>query len=473
MDCINKTIGYITADSENGSQLFTQPVMNASIGKPNLICRTSNFIFNPVLSYNGELIVIGSIDSKKGVGSKLLVFDTTNGGQQIGTLDDGADINIMAKQFVALPNDVRLLASSNRSGVKRPLIWNVRTDTRDDLALDQLGIEGDVEPQDWSLDGKFILLLHIHNAIFQLYCYCLVDRNLKKLAEQPSGTIYNAQFSPTGTILVDWENSNAPRQMVALNGENGAFERVMLGSSKDEIPPSHSWRSITFSSSDGQPIQGWLALPNECSHEPFPTIIQMHGGPQDLASERFYFEAEAWLDHGFAFLTINYRGSITFGRARAFQNNIYCDIGHWELEDIVAARTWLIEQGIALPKAILLTGWSYGGYLTLLALSKLPDLWAGGIARGAIVDWTILYEDSAESLRSYAMTLFGGTPKEKPQLYKDASPITYIEQIIAPIFVIQTNDDTRCQHVKCEIMKSKCVISIRTLKLNGIVEDIS
>ena len=101
-------------------------------------------------------------------------------------------------------------------------------------------------------------------------------------------------------------------------------------------------------------------------------------------SDNFDASSQAWHDHGFAFLTVNYRGSTGFGRE--FQEQINGDVGHWELEDMLAARRWLIEQGIAHPDRILLEGGSYGGFLTVWALSQAPDLWAGGVAPVAIVD---------------------------------------------------------------------------------------
>jgi dipeptidyl aminopeptidase/acylaminoacyl peptidase len=111
-----------------------------------------------------------------------------------------------------------------------------------------------------------------------------------------------------------------------------------------------------------------------------------------VKTERFSPLSQAWLDHGFAYLRINYRGSPTFGRA--FQEQIWGNPGHWELEDPVAARAWLVDRGIARAERILLTGWSYGGYLTRLPLGKRPDLWAGGMAGIAIADWTLDYEDA-------------------------------------------------------------------------------
>jgi dipeptidyl aminopeptidase/acylaminoacyl peptidase len=96
---------------------------------------------------------------------------------------------------------------------------------------------------------------------------------------------------------------------------------------------------------------------------------------------------------------------------------------------MVAARDWLVQQGIARPDQILLTGWSYGGYLTLQALGKRPDLWAGGMAGIAIADWSLQYEDSADALKGVMVAFFGGTPEEKPDQYAASSPITYPDHL--------------------------------------------
>jgi dipeptidyl aminopeptidase/acylaminoacyl peptidase len=159
------------------------------------------------------------------------------------------------------------------------------------------------------------------------------------------------------------------------------------------------------------------------------------------------------LDHGFAFLSVNYRGSVSFGKA--FQEQIWGDIGHWEVEDMVAARTWLVDQGIAHPRQIFLKGMSYGGYLTLLALGTYPDLWAGGMAGVAIADCVINWEDEAQTSKAFDATLFKGTPTEQPELYRRASPVTYAEQVQAPILIIQGRNDTRCPSRQIEVYEAK------------------
>ncbi|MBC8249024.1 MAG: prolyl oligopeptidase family serine peptidase [Anaerolineales bacterium] len=147
------------------------------------------------------------------------------------------------------------------------------------------------------------------------------------------------------------------------------------------------------------------------------------------------------LDHGFAHLTINYHGSTTFGRE--FQGQIWGNPGHWEAEDMVAARAWLVQEGIARPDQILLIGPSYGGYLTLQTPGKRPDLWAGGMASIAIADWAMQYDDSTDMGKGHIIALFGGTPGERPEQYAASSPTTYVENVKAPVLIIQGRNDTR------------------------------
>jgi acetyl esterase/lipase len=405
-------------------------------GTPRAIYSSTRIVRGLVLSHNGEIVVVGSSERSGSLDMSLLALDTASG-RHIAELWDGPESSVEPAMFSPLANDLRLLATTNRSGVKRPLLWNPATGERSDLRLDEL--KGEITPLDWSSDGRRILLMQFYQAAQRLYLYDLEKQELISL-KHPNGTfsyLGGTFFGPEGEIFAVWQDATHPSQMIALDAQTGEQTRTLLAAGA--VPDSHPWQSITFPSTDGQIIQGWLSVPE--GEGPFPTILHTHGGPTAVTIEMFSPANQLWVDHGFAFLSINYRGSVTFGRE--FEKQIWGDLGHWEIEDMVAARDWLVEQGIAKPDQIFLTGWSYGGYLTLLGLGKRPDLWAGGLAGIAIADWTMSYEDSVDTLRGYQLALFGGTPEEKPDLYRRASPITYVEQVSAPVLIIQGRNDTR------------------------------
>jgi dipeptidyl aminopeptidase/acylaminoacyl peptidase len=310
---------------------------------------------------------------------------------------------------------------------------------------------GDVSPADWSQDGRRLLLVQTENAVQHLYTYDLETETLT-LLDFPGHTVMYASppyFTPDGEIYTLRQDASHPPCLVALDGVTGEEKRVVLQAG--EAPPGRPFRSVSFPGANGDAIQGWLAVPE--GEGPFPTILETHGGPESATLDMYDASAQMWLDHGFAFLSINYHGSTTFGRE--FQRSIWGHPGDLEVQDLVGARAWLIAQGIARPDAILLTGWSYGGYLTLLGLGTTPDLWAGGMAGVAVADWAVQYEDSMEFLRAYEVALFGGTPEEMPEQYAASSPITYVERVQAPVLMIQGRNDSRCPARPLEMYEAK------------------
>jgi dipeptidyl aminopeptidase/acylaminoacyl peptidase len=438
-------LGYSTATAE-GFSLYCVPLgPNGEIGTARKLYASTKLVVGPVLSYKGEIAVLASTEWGEGLQFTLLAFDTPTG-RQIGTLHDEQS-SIQPVKFSPLDGDMRVLAMSNRSGYNRPVLWNIHTGERTDIMLDEL--EGEIEPLDWSSDGQKLLLKQFSQAVPRLFVYDLWNERLVRLQHPVYGYINNAYFMPGDEIYVSCDDSTHDLHLVALDAGTGMEKRVVFELS--ETPPSHPLTSVHFASSDGQMIQAWLGVPD--GEGPFPTILETHGGPDAVATSGFWPSGQVWIDHGFAYITINYRGSTTFGRA--FKEQIWGDIGHWELEDMVAAHEWLVQQGIADPEKIFLTGWSNGGYLTLHALSKQPHLWAGGMAGVAVADCAMSYEDEAGTLKAYDATLFKGTPQERPELYRIASPITYAEQVRAPILVIQGRNDTRCTPRQMEVYEAK------------------
>jgi dipeptidyl aminopeptidase/acylaminoacyl peptidase len=363
----------------------------------------------------------------------------------LGPVRDGEESHVVPIAFCPLPGDPRFLGTSDRSGQTRPFICNARTGERADLQLDTL--DGDVIPLDWSEDGQTLLLCHQARAQERLYRYDLGAHRLHSLAH-PSGSV-TGRLSDPGTyftsasreIYVQWESGAQPPQALAIDAQTGEQTRSVLR--LGEETPGHAWQSIEFASSDGVMVQGWLGLPSgsERPNDPAPTILYLHGGPFTVQRDWYFLPAETWLDAGFAFLALNYRGSTTFGTE--FERAIMGDAGHWELEDMAAAHQWLVANAIARPDHIILHGHSYGGYLTLLGLGKQPELWAAGIPVTPITDLARLVEEALPTIGISAAILLGGSPQVVPERYRERSPITYAKQVRAPILAIHGRNDPR------------------------------
>jgi dipeptidyl aminopeptidase/acylaminoacyl peptidase len=446
----------LTIPGPDGFDSFVVGLSGDSIQEPRRLSRNSKLTDGPFFSHDAKVSVLASAERYGALDFSLISYGTENGEKMNEIFDESSRID--PGTFSPLPNDQRMLATSNKSGVQRPLVWDTAAGTR--VYLEVQGLEGDVVGWSWSPDARTVLLCQISRASQQLWLYELETAKLTKL-NHPGGTIDSACFQSNETLLVRWQDSATAPQLMALSIADGSTRtRVLL--EPGPAPKSRRWRSVSFRSSDGQEIQGWVAVPDGAG--PFPTILETHGGPTAAQFEAFNPRSQAWLDHGFAYLTVNYRGSATFGKE--FEKKINGDLGHWEVEDMIAARQWLVTNKIARSDQVFLTGWSYGGYLTLQAMGVHPQLWAGGIGGVVVADWITQYEDESEMLRGYDMALFGGTPEQKREAYVRASPITYVENLAAPILIIQGRNDTRDPPRQVELYEAKA----RSLGKNVKVE---
>ena len=445
--------GFIGADTNGFTAYITQS------GKSKSFFHSAHLCFGPEFSADGQCAVIESTDRTKSTDAALLAFDIQNGNQS-AELWDGEGSSIGEARFSLLDGDTRLIATSSKTGFERPLIWNPLTGERKDLKLDE--VPGSISVWAWSPDAKRILLLQLFQAQYQLYVYDIESDSALKL-NHPQGVLggfSRGYFASNEEIWVTWQNASSPARLVALDAQTGELKKTLL--TAGEPPKGSDLRSFSFTSENGDEIQGWVAVPE--GDGPFPTILHTHGGPTSVQTNMFFPSAQAWLDHGFAFCSVNYHGSVTFGKK--FEKSIWGNLGDLEVQDMASTYQWLVDNNIAKSDSVLLTGGSYGGYLTLQAIGRRPGLWAGGMALVAIADWKTMYEDEADTLRGYQRALFGGPPDEIPEATRKSSPITYAEQIKAPIFVIQGENDTRCPARQMKVYDEKLKSLGKSIKVH-------
>jgi dipeptidyl aminopeptidase/acylaminoacyl peptidase len=145
---------------------------------------------------------------------------------------------------------------------------------------------------------------------------------------------------------------------------------------------------------------------------------------------------------GFAVLAPDFRGSTGYGTE--FRDLNLCDVGGGDLEDIIAGAKWLAKQRDIDRSKIAVFGASYGGYLTLMALTKRPDVFATGVALVPVTDWVETDELMDAAFRKEDIELFGGPPEKKRELYLERSPITYVQKIKKPVLITAGRNDPAC-----------------------------
>ncbi|HEX6470971.1 MAG TPA: prolyl oligopeptidase family serine peptidase [Streptosporangiaceae bacterium] len=354
------------------------------------------------------------------------------GGETVAELWDGAGKGVYGVDFSPVAGDPRLLVQHERRGRPEPLIWDPVAGTEREIVVSLPGEIG----ADWYADASALLVSHSYHARDELYRYDLRTETLTRI-ETPRGVIGAATARPDGTVEYFWTNAAEPPVVRSTSGA------VVLTPPGPPAPPSVPVEDVWVDGIGGE-IHALVSRPetSTVSGGPYPTVFDVHGGPTAQDTDAFSPAAAAWVDHGFAVVRVNYRGSTGYGSA--WRDAIEGRVGLTELEDIKAVRDWAVSSGLADPERLVLTGGSWGGFLVLLGLGTQPADWTVGVAAVPVADYIAAYEDEMEGLRAFDRSLFGGSPDEVPERYRESSPITYVEQVTAPVLILAGENDPRC-----------------------------
>ncbi|MEU7432417.1 prolyl oligopeptidase family serine peptidase [Streptomyces sioyaensis] len=361
-------------------------------------------------------------------------------GRGLGGIWDGPGKGLGGMEFSPVPGDGRLLLEHERHGRPEPLIWDTATGAQHEIPLD---LPGEVSAA-WYQDGTALLIWHAHHARDELYRLELdphggTPKDLTRL-DTPRGVIRGAATRPDNTVEYAW--SSAAHPPVVRSTANTVVLTPPGPAAPPSVPVTDAWVD-----GPGGRIHALVSRPATAGaiggrERPLPCVFEVHGGPIGYDDDAFDPVIAAWVDHGFAVVQVNYRGSTGYGSR--WRDAIEGRPGLTELEDIEAVRHWAVTSGLADPARLVLTGRSWGGYLTLLGLGIHPENWTVGISTMPVADYLAAYEDEMEALRAYDRSLFGGSPEEVPERYRASSPLTYADRVTAPLLVIAGENDPRC-----------------------------
>lgn len=356
-------------------------------------------------------------------------------GNAVADLWDGPGRGLQPGRWSPVPGDRRAIVHHERGGSRRPLVWDVATGAGAEIDAD---LPGELSGE-WFPDAQALLILQDHRGRSLLYRYDLATRALRPIAHD-AGSIDDAAVRPDGDVWYQLNGSLRPSHT-----RSGA--QVVLRARGPEPPAS-----TAYTEADVQGIHVFMAEPTGGAR-PRAALFLVHGGPEAHDRDRWDPEVQAWVDHGFLVLMVNYRGSSGYGKA--WRDAIRGKPGLTELADIAAVQDWAVARGLADPKRCVIGGASWGGYLTLLGLGTQPERWAAGLAGVPIGDYVAAFEDEMEPLKRYDAALFGGTPDEVPQVYRERNPITYVERVRAPLMMLVGRNDPRCPSRSVDVYEAR------------------
>jgi dipeptidyl-peptidase 4 len=247
----------------------------------------------------------------------------------------------------------------------------------------------------------------------------------------PAGT-HSAKLSPDGQYLLDTHSSVSQPPIISLLETSGRAVRVVdapenrlsdfeLGQTEEHV----------VAAPDGTSLMAALTKPAHFNpSKKYPVIVFVYGGPHAQVVK------DAWngslmdqllASRGFLVWSLDNRGS--WGRGHAWESVLSLETGKHELADQLAGVSYLKTLPFVDPARIGIWGWSYGGYMTLYALTRAPDVWKCGVAGAPVTHWK--FYDTIYTER------YMKTPQENPQGYEASAPLSRAADLKAKLLIIQ------------------------------------
>jgi dipeptidyl aminopeptidase/acylaminoacyl peptidase len=194
--------------------------------------------------------------------------------------------------------------------------------------------------------------------------------------------------------------------------------------------------------SEGQRVEGWLLYPVDYnSGRKYGLVVSVHGGPAAARKPAWpnWFDFTALTAEGFFVLFPNPRGS--YGAGEAFTKGNVKDFGFGDLRDIMAGVNQ-VEHDLPIDDNRLgIGGWSYGGYMTMWAVTQTHRFRAA-VAGAGIANWQSYYGENL--IDQWMIPYFGSSVYDDPAIYARSSPITYIKNVATPTLIVVGDSDEEC-----------------------------
>jgi dipeptidyl aminopeptidase/acylaminoacyl peptidase len=418
---------------------------------------------SPIWSTDGKFIVYTQ-EQAKGTDSNVLLVDVSSAQSTLLTPHDGE--HRYSANGVAPDGESVLITSNAGNGYDNVGLLDIASKKIRWITQDKWEISGEA----FSPDGKFLTYTANVDGNIDIYLYDIAAGNARPLP-LPKGVNYSAggasPFTRDNSRLLYYHTGpTAPGDLwvydissAGATKVNGTRAGVPAPHEPSPDSPSHQLtyslvggvRSedmvephlVHYPSKDGKwTISAFVYVPyNLPRNGEHPAIVYVHGGPTAQTINTFNRFVQYMANQGYIVIAPNYRGSTGYGKE--FQQANLFDMGGGDLQDVLAAADWIKRTGYVDPKKLILMGGSYGGYLTMMGVTKSPEMWAAGAPIVPFVNWFTEIQNEDPVLQQSDLATMGDLVKNKA-LYEDRSPINFVDQIKAPLYLLAGGNDPRC-----------------------------
>ncbi len=286
-----------------------------------------------------------------------------------------------------------------------------------------------------------------------------IDAQRILVSENINGSSGFATLTSSGAITQLWsgEGKVSTANVIGVSAAGDGVTTAAISETFQHAPEIvagaiGSWKPVTHANdsvqplwgrsqnvnwtSDGYRVQGWLLFPREMKAK-MPLVVQVHGGPSSGALSQWpQLNLAALVANGYVVLMPNPRGS--FGQGEAFAQANVKDFGYGDLRDIVRGVDAAIAAAPIDKDRAGIWGWSYGGYMTMWAVTQTQRFKAA-VAGAGLSNWQSYYGQN--SIDQWMIPFFGASVYDDPYIYRRSSPIEFIKNVKTPTLVLVGDRD--------------------------------
>jgi dipeptidyl aminopeptidase/acylaminoacyl peptidase len=307
--------------------------------------------------------------------------------------------------------------------------------------------DADLELADADAAGRRVLLVWNTEGRSDVDVLDTATGRRCRYGELPGEVVASGVLSRDGSIAVlSVEGPLCPRRLWKLDLRRGEWSPLSPATLHTEnlVTPTLE----RFEAQDGLPLTGWLYRPSPDvrsldtpggGDSALPAVLSLHGGPEAQERPAFSPLHQALVAAGMVVFAPNIRGSFGFGRAFVHADDRYGRLD--AIADVVSSAGYLAGRGYADPQRLAVTGRSYGGYVTLMALVHHPQVFTAGVDISGMSDLLTFFRDSEPWIARAAVTKYGD-PDRDAALLAQLSPLPHAESIRVPLLVVHGEHDT-------------------------------
>jgi dipeptidyl aminopeptidase/acylaminoacyl peptidase len=253
------------------------------------------------------------------------------------------------------------------------------------------------------------------------------------------GVVVNAVFSRDGrSVAYHFTSPLEPGDVWLYDVEDDDLRRLTQSPGAVDAEGLVECELHRFASFDGESIPAFVFRPRAA--ERAPVVVEIHGGPESQRRPIFTPVVQYLVQNGYAVVQPNVRGSTGYGKRYEHLDDVEKRLD--SVRDLVALREWLATDAALDAERVVLYGGSYGGYMVLAGLAFHAELWAAGISIVGISSFVTFLENTSEWRRYYREREYGSLERDRA-LLREVSPLTHVDRIVAPLFLIHGANDPR------------------------------